>query len=133
MTEVGGDFGLEHRVSVAAVLGTVNGTIIGPVPPQMSYEITQVVVASFGGATLQGRLMQFATLQGYSQYGTTQGTIVEPFQVGAAAFIDGSGRAPIAYVEPGNYLYGVVDAPSGTINGSVTVKIVFRPIYQRGW
>jgi hypothetical protein len=134
MVEYGG-FPDEHRQSLTTLIGTQAGTILGPVPPQMSYEITEVVVTSYGG-TLSGRLSQFATLQGYSQYGTTVGTVVEPFQVSpgpAGQFIDGNGAAAIAIVDPGNILFGYVDAPSGTIAGSVQVKVVYRPIYQRGW
>jgi len=127
MVEHGGSFPYEHHYSVTTVIGTQNGTILGPVPPQYSEEITEVVVAAWGGSAT-GRLMQFATLQGYSGGGTTSGTIVEPFAVSpqSSGFIDGNGAAPIAYVSPGNILYGVVDY------GSVLVKVVHRPIYRRG-
>jgi len=131
MTEFGG-FAREHRESVTTLIGTQSGTILGPVPPQQSYEITEVVVTPLGGTvggpTISGRLMQFATLSGYTQYGTVSGTIVEPFECQpGSAFRDGNGDAPIAYVDPGNILYGQVDS------GSVSAKIVYRPINKRGW
>lgn len=119
-----------HRQSVTTLVGTQNGTILGPAPPQMMYEITEVVAAGFGtvgGPVVNGRLMSFATLQGYSQYGTLLGTIVEPFSVApGSAFIDGPSEFPVAYVYPGGNLYGVVDS------GSVQVKVVWRPINARG-
>lgn len=122
-----GDFGYEHRQSVSVLIGTQAGTILGPVPPQQYFEITDVVVTAHQ-ATVSGRLLQQATLQGYSQYGTTAGTIVEPFQVTPyAPFVDGDGSAPVAYVNPGNILYGETDY------GSCTVKLVYRPINARGW
>jgi|GEM_PF-1658033 hypothetical protein len=125
------EFQYEHRESLTTLIGTQSATIIGPSPPQQSYEITEVVVTPYGtvgGAAITGRLMQFATLQGYSQYGTLAGTIVEPFAVSpGSAFRDGDGRAAVAYVDPGNILYGQVDS------GSVLAKIVYRPINRRGW
>jgi hypothetical protein len=130
MTEFG-TFMEEHRASVTTLVGTQSATILGPVPPQMSYEITDIVVTPYGtvgGPTVTGRLMQFATLQGYSQYGTVAGTIVEPFAAApGSAFKDGDGFAPVAYVDPGNILYGQTDS------GSVLAKVVYRPINRRGW
>lgn len=121
------NFALDHRMSLTTVIGTAAATILGPAPPNMMYEIVEVEAVGFG-ATVSGRLMQFATLQGYSQYGTILGTIVEPFSAApGSAFIDGNGKAAIAYVNPGNLLYGVVDA------GSVQVKVVYRAINARGW
>jgi hypothetical protein len=129
-----GAFPYEHRQSLSVLVGTEVATILGPAPPQQNYEITEVVVTPFGtvgGPVVNGRLMQFATLQGYSQYGTLSGTIVEAFSVEPGVpFRDGDGQAPIAYVNPGNLLYGYVD---GSAAGSVTVKIVYRPIPERGW
>ena len=120
-------FPYEHRVAKVMLIGTESATLVAAVPPQMSLEITEVVVTGYGGGTATGRLMQFATIQGYSGAGTTSGTVVEPFQVTAdQPFIDGNGGAPIAYVSPGNLLYGQVDY------GSVLAKIVYRPIYRRG-
>lgn len=127
MVEFNGGFAYAHRESVTRVIGTESGTILAAAPPQMSYELTEVVVTGYGGGTASGRLMQFATLQGYSQYGTTQGTVVEPFQLNGEAFVDGNGDAPVAYVDPGNLLYGQADY------GSVLVKVVYRPISKRGW
>ncbi len=119
-------FATTHRQSVTTLVGTLNATILGPAPPQMMYEITEVVAVGFGG-TVSGRLMSFATLQGYSQYGTQAGTIVEPFSAAPGeAFIDGGNDIPIAYVYPGGNLYGVVDS------GSVQVKVVWRPLMARG-
>lgn len=120
-----------HRISVVQMIGTENGTILGPSPPQMSREITEVTAAGFGttgGPAITGRLMQFATIQGYSQYGTVLGTVVEPFSVlPGETFMDGSGGdVPIAYNDPGCNLYGVADS------GSVLVKVVYRPVYARG-
>lgn len=121
------DFAYEHRKSVTTVIGTTIATILPPVPPQQNYEITEVVAVPFGGGSVSGRLMQFATLQGYSGAGTTAGTIVEPFCAPPLnSFIDGDGDAPIAYVSSGNLLYGIADF------GSCQVKIVYRPIYKRG-
>jgi hypothetical protein len=126
MVEFG--FKYEDRQSVSLVVGTVNGTLLGPAPPQMSYEIVAITAVAYAGATLSGRLLQFATLQGYSAYGTTQGTIVESFAaVPGAGWIDGDGSAACAYVSPGNNLQAVVDA------GSAVVKVVYRPTYKRGW
>lgn len=120
-----------HRSSLSVLVGASTATILPAPPPQMSYEITEIVASAYGsvgGPTVSGRLMQFATIQGYSQYGTTQGTVVEPFSAAPGyPFIDGGGDAPIAYVDPGNLLTGIADS------GSVTVKIVYRPIYRRGW
>lgn len=132
MVEYGGGFEYAHRQSLTTSFGTVVATILGPAPPQMMYEITEVVVTGPTNTEITGRLMQFATLPGYSQYGTVLGTIVEPFHVGPSGgnggcFLDGNGSAPVAYVDPGCLLYGVVDS------GSVSVKIVYRPINARGW
>lgn len=122
------DFSKEHRQSLVTLIGTQSATILGPVPPQMVYEITEVVITGYAGGTVTGRLMQYATIAGYSQYGTVLGTIVEPFQVTLQEpFLDGNGRAPIAYVNPGNILYGQTDY------GSCLAKVVYRPINQRGW
>jgi hypothetical protein len=133
MAEFGG-FAREHRQSLTTLLGTQTGTILGPVPPQQNYEIVEVVVTPYGtvgGPTVTGRLMQFATISGYSQYGTTLGTVVEPFAAApGSAFVDGNGDAPIAYVNPGNLLLGIVD---GAAAGSVLCKVVYRPINKRGW
>lgn len=123
------EFPFSHRQSVTTLLGTANATILGPAPPQQSYEITEVAVTSLGGGTVTGRLLQFGTLSGYSQFGTVAGTVVEPFQVNPGAggqFVDGNGSAPIAYVSPGCNLYGQVDS------GSVLCKVTFRPVYRRG-
>lgn len=124
------EFAYDHRQSVTTVVGPVSATILGPAPPQQSYEIVEVAVVPFGtvgGAVVVGALMQFATLQGYSPFGTILGTVVEPFSASPGVpFIDGNGRAPIAYVDPGNLLYGQ------TLAGSCEVKVVFRPQYQRG-
>lgn len=126
MAEFGGDFPYRRRSSITTIIGTQSGTILGPVPPQYSEEITEVVVTAYGGGTVSGRLMQFATLQGYTNQGTVAGTIVEPFQVTAyGPFIDGNGAAPVAYVDPGCLLYGQTDY------GSALVKVVHRPIYRR--
>ncbi|MBF6555572.1 MAG: hypothetical protein IVW52_05270 [Acidimicrobiales bacterium] len=124
------EFAYAHRQSVTTLIGTSSATILGAPPPQQSYEITEVVVAGFGtvgGPVVNGRLMQFATIQGFSPFGTVLGTVVEPFSVTPGdSFIDGNGDAPIAYVDPGNLLYGQVDS------GSVLAKIVYRALYQRG-
>ncbi|MFZ2058374.1 MAG: hypothetical protein WAV54_13280 [Acidimicrobiales bacterium] len=125
------EFPYEHRESVTTVLSTTAATILPATPPQQAIEIVEVVVTvlggTVGGPTVGGRLMQFATLQGYTGGGTTAGTIVEPFDAAPGfPFRDGDGKAPIAYVSPGNLLYGVVDS------GSVTCKLVYRPIYKRG-
>ena len=124
------EFAAAHRQSVTTLLSTTAATILGPAPPQMSYEITEVVVTPFGtvgGPTINGRLMQFATLQTFSQFGTLLGTVVEPFSVTPGlSFIDGPGESVVAYVSPGCNLYGIVDS------GSVLCKVVFRPIIRRG-
>ena len=125
------EFAYAHRQSVTTLIGTSAATILGATPPQQAIEITEVVVTvlggTVGGPTVAGRLMQAATIGGFSQYGSLLGTIVEPFAASPGeAFVDGNGDAPIAYVSPGNLLYGVVDS------GSVSAKIVFRPIYKRG-
>ena len=119
-------FPYEHRKSVTTVLGTSVATILPACPPQQNYEIVQVTAVGFGGS-VSGRLMQFATLQGYTAAGTLAGTIVEAFAAAPGTpFIDGDGKAPIAYVSSGCLLYGVADS------GSVQVKVVYRPIYKRG-
>ncbi len=126
------EFAFAHRQSITTLVGTSTATILGPAPPQQSYELAQVVVTPFGtvgGPITTGRLLQFATISGYSQFGTTIGTVVEPFQAApgpAGQFVDGDGSAPIGYVSPGCNLTAVVDS------GSVLVKVVFRPIYRRG-
>ncbi len=125
------EFGFAHRQSVTTLVGTSSATILGPAPPQQSYEITEVTVTPFGtvgGPTINGRLMQFGTLSGYSQFGTVAGTVVEGFSVSpGTTFVDGDGgNSPVAYVSPGCNLYGQVDS------GSVLVKVLFRPQYRRG-
>ncbi|MGH8980840.1 MAG: hypothetical protein ACRDWE_07465 [Acidimicrobiales bacterium] len=121
------EFAFVHKQSVTTLVGTAAATILPAAPPQQSYELDQVVAVAFDAATVTGRLMQFATVQGYSQYGTVLGTVVEPFQAAPGeSFIDGNGDSPVAYVSPGNLLYAVADS------GSVLVKVVYRPIYRRG-
>jgi hypothetical protein len=117
----------ERQIASFTIAPGANATILPSAPPQESYEITEVVIANSSGATITGNLLQFATLQGFSQQGTTQGTIVEPFTIPPGqTFIDGTGEAMVTRVSSGNLLYGQV--AGGTVNGRVT----YRPRAQRG-
>lgn len=117
----------ERQIASFTIAPGVNSTILPSAPPQESYEITEVVIANSSGATVSGNLLQFATLQGFSQQGTTQGTIVEPFTISPGRnFIDGVGDAMVTRVSSGNLLYGQVTG--GTVSGRIT----YRPRAQRG-
>jgi hypothetical protein len=116
------------RRSITGWIGTVVGTLYGPVPPQLTLEIMEETFASPTIGTPMAYLQQFATYQGYSNLGTTTGTVVEAvvLPTGAPTLVVGSGQGVVAKVEPGNYLLGVASA------GSVYVKLIARLAYGRG-
>jgi hypothetical protein len=116
----------ENRQVLSAVVGTLNSTLLGPVPPQMTLEILSETFVNPGTTVPQvGYLLQSGTIQGYSALGTaTGGTIVEPFSVlPGSMYTIGSGQGIVAVVGPGCNLYGLA---MGGGSGSAVVKLVYR-------
>ena len=115
---------------ISAVVGTQVATMYGPVPPQYSLEILAETFANPGSLAVSAQLLQFATLQGYTNMGTILGTIIEGVTVpGGNTVVVGTGRDVLSKVEPGCYLEGLVNVPT---TGSLVVKVAARLMPGRG-
>jgi hypothetical protein len=119
----------DRRV-ISGVVGTQVATLYGPVPPQYSLEILEAQYANPGSLAVSAQLLMFSTLQGYTNLGTIQGTIVDAVSVpGGSTVVEGTGEGVVTKVGPGCLLEGLVNAPT---SGSLVVKLTARLAPGRG-